>query len=177
VNVSRIVGGALVVIATLPAGAFAQTVTKVSSGDTVVISGVGKIRLLGIHSDDGPAARFGRGTVPPAQPRTDASTPPTPAVSGAIGFKRERPSRLFLQQLVLGKKVKLQFDSLAEGKGVQRAYLFLDDGRLVNAEMLRVGRARVDLSRPFAHQVEFKRIEDEARAAGVGIWTQVADRR
>jgi micrococcal nuclease len=176
VSLSRILGGAAVVIATLPAGALAQQVTKVPSGDTVVISGVGKIRLLGISSGDEPATRVGNGTVPPARPRTDASTPPTPAISGAFSFKRERPSRTFLQQLVLGKTVRLQYDALAEGKGVRRAYVFLPDGTFINAEMLRMGKAHVDLSRPFAHQVEFTRLEDEARNAGVGIWTQLGGR-
>lgn len=176
VNVSRILGSAAVVITILPAGALAQTVTKVPSGDTVVISGVGKIRLLGVRSGDEPATRFGKGTVPPAQPRTDASKPPTPAIGGAISFKRERPSRAFLQQLVLGKVVRLQYDTLAGAKGVPRAYVFIQDGMLVNAEMLRMGKAHVDLSRSFAHQVEFKRLEDEARTAGLGIWTQLVGR-
>jgi len=176
VSIPRILAGAAVVIAILPAGALAQTVTKVPSGDTVVISGVGKVRLLGIRSDDEPATRFGNGTVPPAQPRTDASTPPTPAISGAVSFKRERPSRTFLRQLVLGKMVRLQYDTLAGATGIPCAYVFLQDGMLVNAEMLRMGKARVDLSRSFAHQVEFTRLENEARIAGVGIWTPLIRR-
>lgn len=174
VSISRILGGAAVAIAILPAGALAQTVTKVPSGDTVVISGIGKVRLLGIRSGDEPATRFGKGTVPPARPRTDAGTPPTPAISGAVSFKRERPSRTFLRQLVLGRIVRLQYDTLAGATGVPSAYVFLQDGMLVNAEMLRMGKARVDLSRSFAHQVEFKRLEDEARTAGLGIWTQIS---
>ena len=175
VSVSRILAAAVVVISTLPAGALAQTVTKVPSGDTVVVSGVGKVRLLGVVSGDEPATRFGQGTVP-APPRTDASRPPTPAISGAISLKRERPSRAFLQQLVLGRVVRLQYDAVAGATDVPSAYLFLQDGTLVNGEMLRMGKARVDLSRPFAHQVEFKRLEDEARTAALGIWAQVIGR-
>src|SRR5262249_47275573 len=168
--------GAAVLIAILPAGALAQTVTNVPSGDTVGSSGCGTIGLLGISSTDEPATRVGQGTVPPAQPRTDATTPPTPAVSGAISFKRERPSRQFLRQLVLGRNVRLQYDTLAGDTSVRRAYVFLQDGTLVNAEMLRTGKARVDLSRPFAHQAEFTRLENEARTAGVGIWAQLPGR-
>jgi endonuclease YncB( thermonuclease family) len=37
--------------------------------------------------------------------------------------------------------------------------------------MLRKGLARVDSSRPFAHQQEFERLEKEAQASGLGIWT------
>ena len=176
VSVSRILVAAVVVLSTLPAGALAQTVTKVPSGDTVVVSGVGKVRLLGVLSGDEPATRFGQGTVPPAPPRTDASTPPAPAISGAISFKRERPSRAFLQQLVLGRIVRLQYDALAGPTDVPAAYLVLQDGTLVNAEMLRTGKARVDLSRPFAHEAEFKRLEDEARTAALGMWARVIGR-
>ena len=65
---------------------------------------------------------------------------------------------------------------LAGATGVPCAYLFLQDGMLVNAEMLRMGKARVDLSRSFAHQAEFTRLEDEARTGGLGIWTQLIRR-
>jgi endonuclease YncB( thermonuclease family) len=51
--------------------------------------------------------------------------------------------------------------------------LFLEDGMLINAEMLRTGHARVDLSRPFAHEAEFKRLEEQARRAELGIWMQL----
>jgi micrococcal nuclease len=175
-SVSQILGVTALVTAALPIAVLAQTVTKVPSGDAVVVSGVGKIRLLGIRSADEPATRFGQGTVPPAQPRRDARTAPTPAISGAISLKREPPSRTFLQQLVLGRVVRLQYDTLAGATDAPRAYVFLQDGTLVNAEMLRTGKARLDISRPFAHQEEFKRLEDEARTAALGIWAHLIGR-
>jgi endonuclease YncB( thermonuclease family) len=49
-------------------------------------------------------------------------------------------------------------------------YVFLENGTLVNAEMLRQGAARGDFSREFAHEQEFKRIEAEAHEAGTGVW-------
>jgi endonuclease YncB( thermonuclease family) len=157
-------------LALCPTGALAQRVTKVPSGDTVVIDGVGKIRLLGVRSADEPVVRLGNRTIP-QQSTTDTRPPTTPVIAGTLSPKRERPSRTFLQQLVLGKTVQLQYDSLAGGK--DRAYLFLEDGMLINAEMLRTGHARVDLSRPFAHEAEFKRLEEQARRAELGIWTQL----
>jgi endonuclease YncB( thermonuclease family) len=36
--------------------------------------------------------------------------------------------------------------------------------------MLRTGHARVDLTREFAHEAEFKRLEEDARHARIGIW-------
>lgn len=158
------------------AGARAQQVTKVSSGDTIFVSGVGKIRLLGIRSLDEPALRVGPGTTPPPQPRTDPSTPPPAAISGAIRFDRARPSRDFLRQLLLGKAVRIQYDPLVHDASEMRAYVFLPDGTLVNAEMLRQGKARADVSLAFAHQEEFKRLEEQARADNVGAWATLTPR-
>lgn len=166
----RILRSSVMALALCPTVALAQRVTKVPSGDTVVIDGVGKIRLLGVRSADEPAVRLGNRT-PPQQSTTDTRPPTTPVIVGTVSLKRERPSRTFLQKLVLGKTVQLQYDSLVGGK--DRAYLFLEDGMLINAEMLRTGHARVDLSRPFAHEAEFKRLEEQARRAELGIWTQL----
>jgi endonuclease YncB( thermonuclease family) len=165
----RILRSSMMALALFPTVAFAQRVTKVTSGDTVVIEGVGKVRLLGVRSADAPAVRLGNRTTP--QQSAPVARPPTqPVIAGTVGLKRERPSRTFLQQLVLGKTVQMQYDALTGGK--ERAYLFLEDGMLVNAELLRTGHARVDLSRPFAHEAEFKRLEDQARRAELGIWMQ-----
>jgi hypothetical protein len=49
-------------------------------------------------------------------------------------------------------------------------YVFLDDGTLVNSELLREGRVQVDESVPIARLDEFKRIEKEARDARRGVW-------
>jgi endonuclease YncB( thermonuclease family) len=158
-------------VLTLPSTALAQKVTKVPSGDTIEISGVGKIQLLGIRSADQPALSIGPGTTPPPQPRSDPpTTPAPPAISGGVKLKPERPSRDFLQQLVLGKMVRVQYDPLVGDNNERRAYVFLEDGTLVNAEMVKAGRARVDLSREFAHEEEFKQLEAEAQRAGLGIW-------
>ena len=150
----------------------AQVVTKVPSGDTVIVEGIGKVQLLGIRSIDESAFRVGRSTVPPQPPaRSGPETPPPQAASAGITFKPRKPGRTFLQQLVLGKTVRLQYDSYGDENDRARAYVFLGDGTLVNAEMLKRGMARVDPSRPFAHQAEFERLEEEAQASGLGIWT------
>ena len=156
-------------LALFPTVALAQRVTKVPSGDTVVIEGVGKVRLLGVQSADESLVRLGNSPTP-QHSTTDARPPAAPVIAGTIRLKRDRPSRTFLQQLVLGKIVQIQYDSADGGK--ERAYLFLEDGMLVNAELLRTGHARVDLSRPFAQAAEFKRLEDQARHAELGIWMQ-----
>ena len=147
-----------------------QTVTKVDSGDTIVVEGLGKVRLLGLRHTDPSAFRLGGNTPPFA--RTGPETRPPNAIGAAIAFKRERPARDLLRQLVLGKTVRVQYDRLVGDKPGARAYVFVGD-TLVNAEIIRQGRARVDDSRAFEHLQEFQRLEHEARASGVGIWTGV----
>lgn len=155
-------------IAVIPA-AGAQEVTKVVSGDTIDVAGVGKVRLVGITAHD-PPVRFGPAG-PAAPPRSGPDQPPPPLISGSVGVKPESASRGALEDLVLGKRVRLEYDEGAsKGRGTPRAYVFLEDDTLVNAELLRAGHARVDTSRPFASLNEFKKLEQEAREGSLGIW-------
>lgn len=159
------------VIAFVPTAAWAQRVTKVPDGDTLIVDGVGKVHLLGIKSADEPPLHLGP-SGPPPQPRRDPSTPAPTAVGGRISLTRDHPSRDFLRKLALGRTVRIEYDPLVESSGDRVAYLFLDDGTLVNAEMLKAGRARLDLTRQFVREQEFKRLEAEAQSASVGIWVR-----
>lgn len=171
-GVSRTVIAAFV-IALLPGVAWAQRVTKVPDGDTLVVDGVGKVRLLGIKSADAPPVQLGP-SGPAPQPRHDPpNTPSAPApaaIGGRISLKHDRPSRDFLRKAALGKTVRIEYDPLVGPNGDRAAYLFLEDGTLLNSEMLKAGWARTDAARPFERQTEFKRLEDDARSASVGIW-------
>jgi len=157
----------------LAGSAVAQQVTKIESGDTIVVDGVGKVRLIGVHSVDESPLGVGPNQQAPARqdPPGPTSLPPT-AIGGAVKLKPNRPSKDFLTTLLLGQTVKLQRDPLIGEKG-KLAYVFLENGTLVNAEMLRRGAARGDFSREFAHEQEFKRIEAEAHEAGTGLWAIV----
>lgn len=160
---------ATVAILSVPAAAWPQRVTKVPDGDTLVVDGVGSVHLLGIKSADEPALHLGP-SGPPPQPRRDPKTPPPAAVGGRISLGRDRPSRDLLRKLALGKTVRIEYDPIAGTTRDRRAYLFLEDGTLLNAEMLKAGRARLDLTRQFVRELEFKRLESEAQSASVGIW-------
>jgi endonuclease YncB( thermonuclease family) len=158
------------VIAFLPAAAWAQKVTKVPDGDTLVIDGVGKVHLLGIKSADQPALKMGP-SGPPPQPRQDPPSTAAPAaVGGRISLGRDRPSRDLLRKLALGRTVRIEYDPLVGSNRDRGAYLFLDDGTLLNAEMLKAGRARLDSTRRFVRETEFKSLEEQAQTAFVGIW-------
>jgi len=157
------------VIALVPAAARAQRVTKVTDGDTLVVDGVGKVHLLGVRGADQPALQMGSSTPPPQPPRDPGTSTPA-AASGRLNLSRDRPSRDLLRKLALGKTVHIEYDPLVGSSSDRVAYLFLEDGTLLNAAMLKAGRARVDLSRQFVREKEFQRLEEEAHAASVGIW-------
>jgi len=158
---------AVVVITLAPAAAWAQRVTQVPTGDTLVVDGLGKIRLLGIKGADGSAMGVGP-SGPPPQPRREPPT--TPAASGHINLSRNRPSRDFLRKLALGKTVRIEYDPLVGSSSDRGAYVFLEDGTLLNAEMLKAGRARIDVTRQFVREQEFKRLEAQAQSESIGIW-------
>jgi micrococcal nuclease len=173
--VIRTIAIALAALAASSTFAGAQDVTRVVSADTIEVAGVGRIRLVGIESRESTVRLGPSGPVSPS--RSDPSTPPPPLIGGSIGVKQDPAAREFLMDLVLGKRVRLEYDDAAnKKKGTPRAYVYLSDDTLVNAEMLRSGNARVDTSRPFAQIEKFKDIEQEAREAEVGIWAGGAGR-
>jgi micrococcal nuclease len=161
---------AVLVVALAPATASAQRVTKVTDGNTLTVDGVGQVRLLGIQSADQPAVQLGPGGQLPPPRRNPPATPP--AASGHINLTRNRPSRDFLRKLALGKTVRIEYDPLVGSEGAPGAYVFLEDGTLLNAEMLKAGRARIDATRQFVREQEFKQLEAEAQSAAVGIWVR-----
>ena len=164
----RLIACATVVFAATSANVRAQKVTTVPGQDTLVISGVGKVRLAGIAGLE-PALQMGSGGPTPL-PRSGPSSPPPALIGGRLNLSRNRGARDFLRKLVLGKDVTLEFDDAGGRADVPRVYVFLDDGTLVNSKLLREGRARLDESVPIARLDEFKRIEREARNARLGIW-------
>jgi endonuclease YncB( thermonuclease family) len=155
--------------------ASAQEVSRVVNGETIEVAGVGKVQLIGIDARES-ALRVGR-SGPATPPRSGPDTPPPPLITGSVGVKPDNLSRDGLARLVLGKRVRLEYDEAAnKGRGTRRAYVFLEDDTLVNAEMLRAGFARVDASRPFASLAEFKALEQQAREGSRGLWAEVSKR-
>jgi endonuclease YncB( thermonuclease family) len=52
------------------------------------------------------------------------------------------------------------------------AYVFLDDGMLLNAEIIKQGYGFALSRYPFARMEEFRRLEREAREQGRGLWAR-----
>jgi micrococcal nuclease len=130
-------------------------VVRVVDGDTLVVAIDGreeKVRLIGVDTPE---------SVDPRRP--------------VEYFGREASA--FLSGLVEGKRV-----ALAGGAGSQNRdrygrllrYVYLEDGTLVNAEIIRRGYGLAYTRFPFERMEEFRGYERQARAQGRGLWTEAS---
>src|SRR5919107_150588 len=106
--VARAVVFPILVWLALSVAAGAQEGTKGINGETIEVDGVGKVRLLGIDTGD-PAVRFGPAG-PARPPRSGPDRPPPPLITGSIAVKSDSASGDALTRLVLGKRVRLEYD-------------------------------------------------------------------
>jgi micrococcal nuclease len=142
----RITPLALVALLWLTPAAEAQRVRQVIDGDTITVSGVGLVRLIGVDAPEK------TGGYREAEPFGDAAT-------------------RFVKQLVEGKVVRLEYDGERQDQ-YQRtlAYVFLEDGTLVNEAIIRAGWAETYRRFEYRRKASFLVAEREARAARRGMW-------
>lgn len=125
-------------------------VTHVTDGDTI---GVGrgwryeKVRLIGVDTPE---------TVHPEKP---------------VEIFGPEASE-FTKRKLRGEKVRLEFEPsiFYDDYGRLLAYVFLEDGSLFNAELIKEGYARVIAPSPFHRYEEFRLYQTEARIEGLGLW-------
>ena len=129
-----------------------RAVEQVVSGEVVSLEGVGVVRLLGVDTILGPGDK-----------------PVDPQVSKSL-----------LQQMLAEKQVAVICDpstadtGFKDENGAYLVYLMLEDGVLVNTELLARGGAVADLSRPYGRKDELVRAERDARWNGRGVWSGAA---
>lgn len=105
-------------------------VVKVTSSDTVLLEDGRRVQLIGIESAGfpkyKPVERDKNGQI--IERKEEADIP------------LEEQAVAYAQNLLEGKKVKLEYDVSALNEAGRRvAYIFLPDGRMANAELLRQG--------------------------------------
>ena len=147
--------GGLAILALLFAAppAEAQLVERVVDGDTIVVRGVGRVRLIGVDTPE---------TVDPRRP--------------VEFFGREASA--FTKRLLEGQWVRLEYDrERTDRYGRTLAYVHLRDGTFANAEIIRRGYGHAYTRFPFRHLDRFRRLEREAREAGRGLWGAAANVR
>lgn len=122
-------------------------VIQVIDGDTLVLAGGKRVRLLGIDAPE--MARDGR--------------PPQ--------FLAHK-ARAYLAQLTRGKEVRLEYGPLRyDHYGRLLAHVFLADNTLVEAALLRQGLAHVYLHPPnLSYREVLLAAQKEAMDSGRGVW-------
>jgi hypothetical protein len=79
----------------------------------------------------------------------------------------------FVMDSVAEGKVRLESDPAAadrDAEGRLQRYVFLEDGRLLNAELLARGLAYADVKGALAWGAELHRMEQQARRRQIGLW-------
>jgi len=80
----------------------------------------------------------------------------------------------FNKSLVLGKKIWIQWGpQLRDDRGNFLGYAFLENGTLINKEILRAGHAKAYIRPPnLQYAAEFRQAELEAHRQALGLWKQ-----
>lgn len=129
-------------------------VIRIIDGDTFVINdGSPKgatIRLIGV---DAPESRNSRNKV-----KTEF---------GAVAKK-------YLEKMIAGRRVRLEYDvDRTDQYKRTLAYVYLEDGTFVNAELVKNGYANVMTVPPnVKYQELFLKLERRARSRGRGLWEE-----
>lgn len=119
---------------------------RVIDGDTIVIEGNEKVRLIGVDTPE---------TVHPKKP--------------VQYFGKEASA--FTKKMVEGKQVRLEYDWQRKDKyGRTLAYVYLEDGTFLNLEIIKQGYGFAYIKYPFKFLEEFRQAEKEARENKRGLW-------
>jgi len=125
-----------------------RTVVRVVDGDTIMLDGGERVRLIGVDTPE---------TVHPQKP--------------VERFGKQASE--FTRRLLEGRRVRLEFDQQRRDHYSRTlAYVHLPDGRLANEEIIRQGYGHAFTKYPFAQEMmdRFRAAEREAREAGRGLW-------
>ena len=147
---------------TLPLPNRYDYVTRVIDGDTIDLRKIGRVRLLGI---DTPESRI--------NPKLERDAKRTGEDINTI-IKMGKKATEVTRSLVLGKKVKVEFDVEKKDRyGRWLAYIYLPDERMLNAELVKEGYAQVYTFPPNVKYTDrFLELQREAREKEKGFWKE-----
>jgi micrococcal nuclease len=77
----------------------------------------------------------------------------------------------FTKKAVEGKNVRLEFDQTLRDKYDRLlAYVYLPNGEMLNAKIIKEGYGHAYIKYPFKYLEEFRNYEKQAREKGLGLW-------
>lgn len=135
-------------------------VTRVIDGDTIELENRERVRLIGIDTPEvWDSPKMERDIKKGSKDRKEII---------AMGKEASR----FTRSLVKGKRVRLEFDAeKTDIYGRLLAYVYLPDGRMLNAELLKEGYAQVYTFPPNVKYADmFLDLQREARENQRGLW-------
>ncbi len=113
--------------------------TRVVDGDTIILNGKERVRLIGVDTPE---------TVHPRRP--------------VQYFGKEASA--FTKRMIEGKKVRLEYDQTRKDRyGRTLAYVYLEDGTHLNAEIVKQGYGHAYTRFPFRYLKEFRLYEKEPK--------------
>lgn len=125
-------------------------VTSVVDGDTIKVSEIGTIRLIGVDTPE---------TV---DPRKEIQ---------CFGIEASNKTK----ELLNGYRVRLEIDSsqgTQDKYGRTLAYVFREDGLFINLELIKQGYAyEYTYSIPYKYQKDFKNAQQNAKSLNIGLWS------
>ncbi len=123
--------------------------TRAVDGDTLIVDIAGVKERVGLIGVDTPETKY------PQKP--------------VQYFGKE--ASMFTANMVEGKKVRLEFDQNQRDKDKRLlAYVFLEDGTFLNAEIIKQGYGQAFTKFPFKYREIFRRYEQIARIMKRGLW-------
>ncbi len=123
-----------------------QTVKRVVDGDTLLLSNKQRVRMIGVDTPE---------SVHPSKP---------------VQYYGKEASA-FTKHLTEGKRVRLEQEwQPKDNYGRRLAYVFLEDGTFVNAEIIKQGFGFAYTKFPFKYLEDFRAYERQAREQKRGLW-------
>jgi len=140
---------ALIISTLIATTAFADvtSVKRVVDGDTLVLTGGQRVRLIGVDTPE---------TVHPSKP--------------VEYFGKEASA--FTKKQIEGQQVRLEYDQERLDKyGRTLAYVYrVSDDYFLNAEIVKQGYGHAYTRFPFKYMDEFREFERVAKENGLGLW-------
>ena len=125
-----------------------RTCIRVIDGDTIVLDSKETVRLIGVDTPE---------TKDPRKP---------------VQYFGEEAYR-FTKSIVEGKRIRLEYDQDRIDKyGRTLAYVYLEDGTFLNAEIIKQGYGFAYTNYPFKYMEEFRRYERESRENKRRLWAR-----